>query len=71
MFHRLNQYLKVNKILVPKQFGFMERNTSEKAIITLSDNILTSLDHREQIWGIFCDLTKAFDCVDNEILLRK
>ena len=45
MFHRLNQYLKTNKILVPKQTGFRKRNTSEKAIITLTDNILTSLDH--------------------------
>jgi hypothetical protein len=43
----------------------------EKAIFTLTRNILTSLNQCEQVGGIFCDLTKAFDCVNHEILLAK
>jgi hypothetical protein len=35
MFNRLNQYLQVNKILVPEQFGFRKGNTIGKAIFLL------------------------------------
>ena len=43
--NRSNQYLQANKVLVPKQFQFRKGNTTEKAIFTLTDNILTSLNH--------------------------
>ena len=45
MFHRLNQYLKANKIFIPEWCGLRKRNTKGNAIITVSDNSLTSLDH--------------------------
>ena len=71
MFNRLNQHLQVNGILVPEHFGYRKGTSIKKPIFNLVDNILTSLDHRIQIGGIFCDLTKVFDCVHHEILLKK
>ncbi|GFG36078.1 hypothetical protein Cfor_09207 [Coptotermes formosanus] len=71
MFNRLYQYAQTNNILVPEQFGFRKGSHIEKAIFTLMDNILTPLNQREQIGGILCDVTKAFDCVNHEILLLK
>ena len=62
MFNILNQYLQVNKILFPEQFGFRKGNTIGKTIFTLTDNILASINHPEQTGRIFCDLTKASDC---------
>jgi hypothetical protein len=37
----------------------------------LTNNILKALDNKNLVGGIFCDLTKAFDCVDYDILLGK
>ena len=36
---------------------------------TLLNNLLSSLDRRNPVGGLFCDLWKAFDCVNHEILL--
>jgi hypothetical protein len=71
MFNRLNQHLQVNGILIPEQSGYRKGISTEKPIFNLVDNILISLDQQQQIGGIFCDLTKAFDCVYHEILLKK
>jgi len=38
---------------------------------TLTNNILKALDNKYLVGGIFCNPTKAFDCVDHGILLGK
>jgi len=37
----------------------------------LTTNILTALNNQELVGGIFCDLYKAFDCVNHDTLLSK
>jgi hypothetical protein len=41
------------------------------ATYTVTNHILKTLDEHSQILGIFCALTKAFDCVIHDILLHK
>jgi hypothetical protein len=35
------------------------------------DSILTALNNKQRAGGIFCDIQKAFDCVNHKILLDK
>jgi hypothetical protein len=43
----------------------------ETAIYALTNHSLKALDERSQALRIFCDLTKAFDCVIHDIPLDK
>jgi hypothetical protein len=71
MYNRLKQHIDTNNIIASEQFGFRENRNTETAICTLTNHILKALEQRTQTVGIFCDLTKAFDCVIHDILLSK
>ena len=71
MLKRLESHLERNKILIPEQYGYKKGISIDKAMFDLTDRILDSLDQHQQVGGIFCDLCRAFDCVDREILLGK
>jgi hypothetical protein len=60
-----------NNILGKEQYGFGNSISTEKAIYQLTKNILKALDNKHLVGGIFCNLTKAFDFVDHEILFEK
>jgi hypothetical protein len=45
--------------------------SSELAIYNLINEILKALDDKVLVGGIFCDLNKAFDCVNHKVILSK
>ena len=71
MYNRLYKHLEDNNILFNKQFGFQAKNSTEHAALVLSDSILTAFEKNEFLLSIFIDLSKAFDTVDHEILIKK
>jgi hypothetical protein len=71
VFKRLRGHLDVNKIISPNQYGFRKGLSTEDAVFKLTNVILSAWNRRKYIAGVSCDITKAFDCVNHDLLLMK
>jgi len=61
---RLLEHINNNKILVKEKFGSRSKCTAEMASYSPISGILNTLNNKNIIGSIFCDLTKAFDCLN-------
>ena len=67
LFHFLVRY----QILFKSQFGFRKGHNTTHATLDFLKTIESALHDGEFAIGIFCDLSKAFDTLDHQILLKK
>jgi hypothetical protein len=70
-YNRLSHDMHTNNILVPEQFGFKQRKSIDNAAFKVTNSVLKSNNQKGHVGEIFCDLAKAFDWVNYEILLVK
>ena len=68
---QLTQFLEVNKLLSNTQHGFRPRMSTETALTVITDKIYSNMDSKKICILTLCDLSKAFDSVRHENLLRK
>jgi hypothetical protein len=71
IYTRLLTHFTSNKIFTDSQFGFRKKSSTDKAAYKLIHDILTALNDKQLVGGIFFNLEKAFDCVNRDILLAK
>ena len=71
MYNRLCKHLSNSKILYPKQFGLQKGHWNDHALLQLVDQICESFERNKYTIGVFIDLSKVFDTVDHNILLKK
>lgn len=65
------QFLERNVISVNEQLSFRKGLSTINAFSDFVNKVSLALDGSQSTIGLFCDLSKAFDCDDHSILIKK
>lgn len=71
MHKRLLNFLNMFHLLSDRQNGFIPGRNTDLAIFDTVKTITEALNRNELVMGICLDLSKAFDCVNHDLLLNK
>ena len=68
---RLYSFCENNKILYDNQYGFRPKHSTIDEVSKFTADIVSSLESNMITYAVFLDLSKDFDTIDHDILLRK
>ena len=71
IYTRLYDFFTSKDTLSDKQFGFRKGHSTSAALNYSVRQIEDALNDKKHVLGIFIDLSKAFDTIDHQILLKK
>ena len=70
MYNRLSTFLNKHSIIFSEQFGFRKCYSTESALLFASELLYKFYEKKEIALGVYVDFSKAFDCLDHQILLK-
>ena len=68
---QLTKFLESNNLLSDFQYGYREKRSSDLATACLIDDIQKSGDNGMLTGAIFLDLSKAFDTISHDLIIKK
>jgi hypothetical protein len=71
IYNQVTRFLLRYNILFKSQYGFREGHSTTHAVIDFVNSINEALDEGKLSYGVFCDLSKAFDTINHQILFKK
>lgn len=71
LHQRLSNFINKSNLLTPFQFGFCKGKSTESALLEQKEYIITQLENKATVFGVFVDFSRAFGLVDHKILLNK
>ena len=71
VFDQLVSHFTCYNLFSNKQSGFRAGYSTQDVLLHVSESWLRAIDVGQYVGAIFLDLTKAFDCVNHNILLQK
>ena len=69
--NQLKDFLENNNLLSECQHGFRANLSTETALLKVTDKIYNNIDNNKITLLVLCDLSKAFDSVHHDTLLKK
>jgi hypothetical protein len=68
---KLLKHLTDHNVHIKEQYGFRTKLKTDNATYQLTNEIQNALNNELLIGGFFCNLEKAFDCVNHKIIFSK
>ena len=64
------EYLNKHNHLVPIQLSFRAKFSTTDALLYATENIRSDINNNKMVAAAFLDLSKAFDSISHEVLLK-
>lgn len=71
VLNRLLEHLQHHNLLTPRQHGFIKNRSTATAIVQLVESIIDQLEQGYKTTTILLDFSKAFDCLDHKLIVKK